>query len=125
MLHFRRSQCLIVISRNQALGADESFLWNFGSSTDGFYPYGGLVRDLKGNLYGTTPYGGSLGGGAVFELSPPSSKDEPWSESILWNFGAIAHDGLFPESTLTLDRSGRLYGTTYYGGTGEGELRLC
>jgi uncharacterized repeat protein (TIGR03803 family) len=35
---------------------------------DGSNPYGGLVMDAAGNLYGTTEYGGANGGGTVFEL---------------------------------------------------------
>ena len=37
---------------------------------DGFSPYGDLVRDGAGNLYGTTAYGGTYGLGVVFKLSP-------------------------------------------------------
>jgi uncharacterized repeat protein (TIGR03803 family) len=37
---------------------------------DGCNPYGGLVRDTKGNLYGTTANGGTFGKGTLFELTP-------------------------------------------------------
>jgi uncharacterized repeat protein (TIGR03803 family) len=33
-------------------------------------PYGGLVRDAAGNLYGTTLAGGASGLGTVFEVTP-------------------------------------------------------
>jgi uncharacterized repeat protein (TIGR03803 family) len=37
---------------------------------DGAYPAANLVLDDKGNLYGTTEYGGSGGGGVVFKITP-------------------------------------------------------
>ncbi len=50
-------------------------LHDFTDGDDGAYPYGGLVRDSNGNLYGTAAYGGSLacssgGCGVVFEITP-------------------------------------------------------
>ena len=41
------------------------------SGSDGYYPYGGLVFDAAGNLYGTTQYGGlKFDDGSVFQLQP-------------------------------------------------------
>ena len=41
---------------------------------DGFWPYGGLVRDAAGNLFGTTSFGNATqadyGSGTVFEVAP-------------------------------------------------------
>jgi uncharacterized repeat protein (TIGR03803 family) len=37
---------------------------------DGEYPYGGVVMDSAGNLYGTTEFGGRYDRGVVFELTP-------------------------------------------------------
>jgi uncharacterized repeat protein (TIGR03803 family) len=53
----------------------ETVLYNFTGGADGKYPYGGLVRDSKGNLYGTVAEGGGKGCGgsgcgAVFMLKP-------------------------------------------------------
>ena len=36
----------------------------------GFAPYGGLVQDPRGDLYGTTNNGGGNGVGSVHELQP-------------------------------------------------------
>jgi uncharacterized repeat protein (TIGR03803 family) len=108
-------------------GADwtESILYNFGNpasiTNDGNTPYGGLIVDLNGNLYGTTRLGGTFGtpdgDGTVFELSPPATSGGNWTESILWNFGNHkSADGQRPEAGLVMDSSGNLYGTTTDGG---------
>src|ERR1035437_8164287 len=48
----------------------ETVLYNFTDSNgDGARPYGGLIFDTTGNLYGTTSGGGANGGGTVFELT--------------------------------------------------------
>ena len=38
--------------------------------SDGATPYGGVIRDAKGNLYGTTLEDGSDGNGVVWKLTP-------------------------------------------------------
>ncbi len=99
---------------------------------DGDAPYGGLVLDAIGNLYGTTLYGGSncvdgcgpdSGGGVVFELSPPANPGGTWTESVLYNFcstveGLQCLDGEEPTDQLIFDTAGNLYGTTATGGRG-------
>jgi uncharacterized repeat protein (TIGR03803 family) len=46
---------------------NETVLYSFTGGTDGAFPYARLVRDSKGNLYGTTDFGGShVNSGAVF-----------------------------------------------------------
>jgi len=89
----------------------------FSNSSDGWNPFGPLIRDRAGNLYGTTPYGGSYAGdcfngcGTVFKLSPTGE------ETILHVF-AGAPDGANPYAGLTADSAGNLYGTTSGGGSG-------
>lgn len=47
-----------------------SSLHDFTGGADGGTPYGSLVFDASGNLYGTTYAGGVNGQGVVFEISP-------------------------------------------------------
>lgn len=49
----------------------ETVLHSFNNSGgDGYQPYGNLVMDTAGNLYGTTSSGGAYGYGTVFEVTP-------------------------------------------------------
>jgi uncharacterized repeat protein (TIGR03803 family) len=103
----------------------ETVLYSFNPSKhsgDGSGPQAGLVFDSKGNLYGTTQYGGnSSGTGTVFELSPNPSGG--WTETVLYQFclvGGNCTDGSTPYSSLVFDQQGNLYGTTFAGGTGNG-----
>ncbi len=77
---------------------------------DGFRPYGSLLRDGSGNLFGTTLGFGAKLTGSVFELSPNGN------ESVLHWFGTYKHDGRFPNGGLVMDSQGNLYGTTNVGG---------
>ena len=88
-----------------------SFLNN---GKDGVAPEAGVVLDAKGNLYGTTFYGGTYGYGTVFELSPSSSGG--WTEKVLHSFNHNGKDGYEPYFGVTVDAAGNLYGTTEYGG---------
>jgi uncharacterized repeat protein (TIGR03803 family) len=86
---------------------------NSGCS-DGKYPsQAGLVRDAKGNLYGTTPSGGANGFGVVFETSPAGK------ETVLYSFcpaNSGCSDGEGPIAGVVRDANGNLYGTTLLGG---------
>src|SRR5215831_14903438 len=62
---------VLLVSSTTAWGVTEKVLHNFGSfRTDGSQPQTGLIRDIAGNLYGTTYVGGAFNAGTVFELSP-------------------------------------------------------
>jgi uncharacterized repeat protein (TIGR03803 family) len=93
-------------------------LYNFKGS-DGAAPYGGLILDTAGNLYGTTVFGGSgtcgdAGCGTVFEISPQVGGE--WTETVLHSFQNNGHDGISPWAGLISDTNGSLYGTTGGGG---------
>ena len=101
------------LSPIQAGGWAETVLYSFRYGTDGAYPQAGLILDTSGNLYGTTPYGGTSNCGTVFELSPMGGG--AWTETVLHNFNCT--DGYFPTAGLIFDAAGNLYGTTLAGGT--------
>jgi uncharacterized repeat protein (TIGR03803 family) len=88
----------------------ESVLYGFtGSNGDGNTPYGGVVLDAKGNIFGTTQIGGASNYGTVYRLSPNGSGG--FTETILYNFTGQG-DGGYPAAPLTMDAAGNLYGTT-------------
>ena len=94
----------------------KSVLYSFTSSgTDGANPYASLIFDQKGNLYGTTVYGGAQGSGAVFKLAPKA--DGSWTENVIYSFLG-GKDGGNPSASLIFDQKGNLYGTTQDGGNG-------
>jgi uncharacterized repeat protein (TIGR03803 family) len=87
----------------------ETVLYNFTGEPDGSYPFAGLVRDGKGNLYGTTTSGGAFNQGAVFVVSKRGA------EKVLYSFQG-GSDGSYPNGALLRDKAGNLYGTTSFGG---------
>jgi uncharacterized repeat protein (TIGR03803 family) len=91
-------------------GWTKTILYNFTNQNDGAYPFGGLIFDSAGNLYGSTSYGGSAGGGTIFELSPYGGG---WNLTTLCSFGNGQNGYYGPQSALTMDAAGNLYGTTY------------
>lgn len=97
---------------------EETVLWTFALiEYDGCTPFAGVIRDSKGNLYGTTYLCGRYGLGTVFELSPPAKKGEAWTETILHSFQGFNTDGGNPAASLLMDSKSNLYGTTEDGGT--------
>jgi uncharacterized repeat protein (TIGR03803 family) len=88
----------------------ESVLYSFTGGADGGYLYAGVVRDNKGNLYGTTYQGGANGVGTVFKVTPTGE------ETVLQSLGGQA--GAYPFlAGLVMDKKGNLYGTAYDGGS--------
>ena len=49
---------------------NETLLYTFTGMPDGFSPFGGLIVDKRGTLYGTTQHGGDHDFGTVFKLVP-------------------------------------------------------
>lgn len=96
--------------------ASYSTVYSFGdnsSASEAADPQiGGLVADASGNLYGTTPYGGSGGTGAIFKLTPNGSGG--YNESILFDFYASGYSN--PMGTMVYDAAtNMLYGTASTG----------
>lgn len=96
----------------------ETVLHDFCSKAkcaDGSIPYGGLIADRAGNLFGTTTEGGTYNEGVVFKLTPRGK------ETVLYSFCSKTFsclDGSGPVGNLVADNAGNLYGTTLYGGKG-------
>jgi uncharacterized repeat protein (TIGR03803 family) len=100
-------------------------LWSYSfHGKDGAAPEAGILRDAKGNLLGTTlsggapncPNQGDYDCGVVFELDPTGKK-----ETVLHKFTGNCNgnqDGWAPNALLVEDASGNLYGTAFFGGTG-------
>jgi uncharacterized repeat protein (TIGR03803 family) len=88
----------------------ETVLYSFTGGADGGNPYGGVVLDSSGNLYGTTYNGGGSKAGVVYKVTAPGQ------ETVLYTFTG-GTDGGNPYAGVILDSSGNLYGTTLYGGS--------
>jgi uncharacterized protein (TIGR03437 family) len=98
------------------------------SGVDGWLPVAPLIQGNDGSLYGTTWAGGDLtcgpyywtdnvpyprqpGCGTVFKMDPSGNV------TILHAFAEPPSDGAAPYAGLLLGTDGRLYGTTFFGGT--------
>jgi len=69
---------------------------------------GGVTLDANGNLYGTTPYGGTYDDGGVLEYS---------SAGVLTDLVTFSGpNGQNSESTLVFESLDNLWGTTNQGG---------
>lgn len=86
----------------------ETTLHSFNCDTEGCGPFGALVLDATGNLYGTT-------GGTVFKLARPATPGRLWTLSVLHWFTLKEGEGLF--AGVVFDTMGDLYGTAVDGGT--------
>jgi uncharacterized repeat protein (TIGR01451 family) len=84
------------------------------NGANGANPFGTLVLDGGGNLYGTTEVGGPNGDGTVFEVAAGSN-----TITTLASFNG--GNGANPQDGLVLDGSGNLYGTTEHGGANPGD----
>lgn len=92
----------------------ENTLYDFADGNDGATPTAGLIFDRSGNLYGATAYGGTGGGGTVFQLSP---SDGSWIFALLYSLQGQGFDPPpGPPASLVMDAAGNLYGTTLSGG---------
>src|ERR1700730_7910823 len=93
---------------------NESVVYSFTGSPDGFEPQSGVVGDARGDFYGTTTHGGyrtcSNGCGTVFQVN------QHGIETLLYAFKGGA-DGANPGmGKLLFVMPGKLYGTHANGG---------
>ena len=91
---------------------DFQVIHTFTGGADGASGSAGRMLVSHGRLYGAATTGGLYGSGVVFELTPTTVGE--WDFRALYSFHGQP-DGSFPYGAL-LRVSGKIYGTTYYGG---------
>ncbi len=114
------------LAGSPSLGWTLSQLYYFTGETDGNELRSGVIIGPDHALYGSTIRGGTGAGcakdptygcGTVFRLAQPATAMAPWTENILYRF-AGGSDGVYPQSDVSFDQWGNLYGTTWVGGSG-------
>jgi len=102
--------CGLIFELTPHSGGKWSFatVHDFTGGSDGAFPNGNLVVDASGNLWGACDGGGAQKVGTVFELTPGAGG---WSETVLYNFCNRQGCPSGPQSGVTRDQSGNLYGT--------------
>ena len=86
-------------------GFHMKILYDFQGPPDAGFPYGGLVMDAQGSLYGTTYYDGANDLGSVYKLS---NRGSGMAETVLYSFtGGIRRRQ--PHQHVNLDAQGNLY----------------
>lgn len=110
----RLAWAFAILAASPALAAAQEIILHTFKGHDGQYPTAGLTQDAAGNFYGTTDSFAIDGGGVIFALT--KNHGEHYRETVLYKFGGYP-DGLHPNG-LIRSKSGTLYGTTYWGGSG-------
>jgi uncharacterized repeat protein (TIGR03803 family) len=95
------------LSKNGTFSLLHSFA---GDKSDGCNPYGSVVLDDVGNLYGTTSGCDSYNYGDIWKVS------QKGAETILHRFAGGKSDGCGLQTGVTWDANGNLYGTTAWCG---------
>jgi len=94
-------------------------LYSFVGGTQGLNPYGKLVADAEGSIYGLASggVGNCFGGpcGTVYKLTAAGEY------SVLHAFDPLKGEGTSASYGLVKDSEGNFYGTTTFGGTGSGD----
>ena len=83
------------------------------NGADGSNPQADLIADAAGDLFGTTPQGGTNGGGTVFEIAKTGGSYAS-TPTILASFTPTNGPGV--AAGLIMDAAADLFGTTYAGG---------
>ena len=96
-------------------GWKQTVIQNLNGTSNGGYPYEGLMMDAAGNLYGAAPTGGASGQGVIYRLSRTK---KGWVDTVLHSFTGQNGDGSgLYWIDLISDTSGNIYGATSFGGT--------
>src|SRR5437870_5655664 len=115
MMTFLRPRILVALSLSLTVGTVNAIAQTY---TD-IYDFDGtlgsspadpqlLAQGRDGNLYGSTPYGGTKGFGAIFVVTPTGGLSDIHS--------FVGTDGQGPDGGLTLGSDGNFYGTAVLGG---------
>lgn len=86
-------------------------VYDFPNAGDPSYLSGRPLPDASGNLYGSSQLGGSFGRGTFFKFDVSLGV-----LTVLHNFRGAPNDGDRGRGPLSVDREGRIYGVTVYGG---------
>ena len=81
----------------------------------------GSLYDGVSPLYGTTMFGGASDTGIVFELTQDGGH---WKAKTIHDFPSFGGDGSYVNAQLFIDGAGDIFGTTKYGGSGDGSGTL-
>lgn len=85
---------------------------SFGSTGEGYSPFGPLMQGVDGKLYGTCSTGGTANGGTVFQMTTGGKL------KTLYNFSTSSPvNGATPFAGLVQGSDGFLYGVASVGGT--------
>jgi uncharacterized repeat protein (TIGR03803 family) len=102
-----------VVKTSSGYASTPTVLANFSTGASNAYPYGGLLADAKGDLFGTSMEGGPYAAGVAFEI--PKTTSGYGVPTTLLSFNDA--DGAFPWASLIADADNNLFGTTAGGGT--------
>jgi uncharacterized repeat protein (TIGR03803 family) len=102
------SGCGTVFRLNPSASFSRTVIYRF-SGSDGAFPDTELTFDRNGNMFGTSPHGGTADQGTVFELA---RNGNGWNESVLYDFADFKPPGNQPVGGVILDSAGNIYGTT-------------
>jgi len=106
---------VIFSMKKTSKGWKQKVIQNLNGSSNGGFPYEGLMMDTAGNLYGAAPTGGASGQGVIYRLSLTK---KGWVETVLYNFTNQNGDGSgLYWIDLISDKAGNIYGATSFGGT--------
>lgn len=84
------------------------------NGTDGAQPFGNVIADAAGNLFGTTSAGGANNAGTVFEIVK-GANGYAATPTTLASFGGANGSEIY--SSLIMDSGGDLFGMAYIGGS--------
>jgi uncharacterized repeat protein (TIGR03803 family) len=95
-------------------GWSEQLLYSFQCCKGHIYsPFGGVVLDPAGNIYGTATLGSGYGG--IFKLTPSGGS---YTESNVFIFHPL--EGWDSQASMIRDGAGNLYGTVMFTASGAG-----